>query len=212
MADHGRRVHYAAWAIAVLVATGIPLGVARAQTVDPGATDPNAQPDGGMAPISPLSRPESHDHDQDSPDDKKGAAGQQAPPPTLPGSHAEPTAVAPPDKDLSAISPTDALFDAINRGDIAAARDALSRGADTTAKNVLGQTPLASSVDLGRNDISFLLLSMRPPGQSTSEAAATEAPEGSNGLTPLNAEHMATAASDSAAPQPNTGFLGFDGS
>jgi ankyrin repeat protein len=57
--------------------------------------------------------------------------------------------------------PTDALFDAINRGDIAAARDALNRGADLNGVNVLGMTPMELSVDLGRNDISFLLLSMR---------------------------------------------------
>ena len=59
------------------------------------------------------------------------------------------------------LPPTDALFDAINRGDIASARDALNRGADLNGENVLGMTPMELSVDLGRNDISFLLLSMR---------------------------------------------------
>ena len=59
------------------------------------------------------------------------------------------------------MSPNDALFDAINRGDIAAARDALSRGAELDAHNLLGMTPMELSVDLGRNDISFLLLSYR---------------------------------------------------
>src|ERR1700757_1385559 len=61
----------------------------------------------------------------------------------------------------SDMEPTDALFDAINRGDIGAARDAISRGADLRGHNVLGMTPMELSVDLGRNDISFLLLSMR---------------------------------------------------
>ena len=59
------------------------------------------------------------------------------------------------------MAPTAALFDAINRGDIIAARDALNRGADLNAQNVLGMTPIDLSVDLGRNDITFLLLSMR---------------------------------------------------
>ena len=59
------------------------------------------------------------------------------------------------------MQPTDALFDAINRGDIATARDAISRGADLQGQNILGMTPLELSIDLGRNDISFLLLSMR---------------------------------------------------
>ena len=59
------------------------------------------------------------------------------------------------------MEPTEALFDAINRGDIAAARDAISRGAELNGHNILGMTPMELSVDLGRNDISFLLLSMR---------------------------------------------------
>jgi hypothetical protein len=57
--------------------------------------------------------------------------------------------------------PTEALFDAINRGDIASARDAIDRGADLDGQNVLGMSPLDMSVDLGRNDITFLLLSLR---------------------------------------------------
>ena len=82
------------------------------------------------------------------------------------------------------MEPTDALFDAINRGDINAARDAISRGANLRGHNVLGMTPMELSVDLGRNDISFLLLSMRgADGYSASgtadggEAPADEAGE-----------------------------------
>ena len=66
-----------------------------------------------------------------------------------------------PTKPAGDMQPTDALFDSINRGDIASARDALNRGADLNGVNVLGMTPMELSVDLGRNDISFLLLSMR---------------------------------------------------
>ena len=82
-------------------------------------------------------------------------------PPALPGSRAEPTAVAPADRSAADLPPTEALFDAINRGDITTARDAISRGADLGGRNVLGLSPLELSVDLGRNDISFLLLSLR---------------------------------------------------
>jgi len=72
------------------------------------------------------------------------------------------------------MSPNDALFDAINRGDVAAARDAMSRGAELDARNVLGMTPMELSVDLGRNDISFLLLSYRG-GSDNGGGAPTQA-------------------------------------
>ena len=74
------------------------------------------------------------------------------------------------------MSPTDALFDAINRGDIANARDAVNRGANIDAHNVLGLTPLELSVDLGRNDISFLLLSMR--GEDSTSSSRRSASRG----------------------------------
>ena len=75
------------------------------------------------------------------------------------------------------MQPTDALFDAINRGDIAAARDALNRGADLNGVSILGMTPMELSVDLGRNDISFLLLSMRgEDGGRGSRALGRETP------------------------------------
>jgi ankyrin repeat protein len=100
-------------------------------------------------------------------------------PPALPG--AAPSGnVAPATQVPSDMSPNAALFDAINRGDIAAARDALSRGAELHARNVLGLTPMELSVDLGRNDISFLLLSYRgeagsgaTPASATAKAAAS---------------------------------------
>ncbi len=87
-------------------------------------------------------------------------SGLPPPPPGLPGATRRET-VAPSAKATIDMAPNDALFDAINRGDMAAARDALSRGADLSAQNVLGMTPLEESVDLGRNDITFLLLSLR---------------------------------------------------
>jgi hypothetical protein len=90
-----------------------------------------------------------------------GAVKPTLPPPeAIPGAKArEPAA---PNTHLSGdMEPTEALFDAINRGDIASARDAINRGADMNGVNILGMTPMELSVDLGRNDISFLLLSNR---------------------------------------------------
>ena len=106
-------------------------------------------------------------------------------PPPLPAPDAVPGAkarspAAPSTHAPTDLQPTDALFDAINRGDIAAARDALNRGADMDGVNVLGMTPMELSVDLGRNDISFLLLSMR--GEDTgrgSRAVGRDVAEGS---------------------------------
>lgn len=94
---------------------------------------------------------------------------REAPPPALPGARAEPSAVAPPARNAPDMPPTEALFDSINRGDLASAKEAINRGADINGRNVLGLTPLELSVDLGRNQISFLLLSLRGgAGYSTS--------------------------------------------
>jgi hypothetical protein len=66
----------------------------------------------------------------------------------------------------SLLSPNDELFDAIDRGDIAAARDAVARGADLSATDAVGQTPIDESVALGRNDITFLLVTLLHAGGS----------------------------------------------
>ena len=82
-----------------------------------------------------------------------------------------------PRETLGDMPPTEALFDAINRGDLAAAKDAINRGADINGRNVLGLTPLDLSVDLGRNNISFVLLSLRgEAGYTTSSAARRGGP------------------------------------
>ena len=108
-----------------------------------------------------------------------------APPPAaVPGAVPRADSVAPADRSAADLPPTEALFDAINRGDIVTARDAISRGADLDGTNLLGVTPLELSVDLGRNDISFLLLSLRapggqrytPPGQTQEAAAPSQTP------------------------------------
>jgi len=159
----------------------------------------------------------------------------EAPPPALPGAAPQADRVAPVQGPAIA-DPTEALFDAINRGDIASARDAIDRGADLEGHGVLGMTPLDQSVDLGRNDITFLLLSLRngdtklsrgaaaqkAQSAATGKPAAAQAP----GQTKLAARAPATSpakqtaqvasaaprlfAGDGGTPNPAVGFLGFD--
>ncbi len=103
---------------------------------------------------------------------------KEAPPPAVPGARAEPTAIAPADRNAAELPPTEALFDAINRGDLPTARDAINRGADLNGINVLGLTPLELAVDLSRNEISFVLLTLRGGnGYSTSRAPAPPPPQ-----------------------------------
>jgi hypothetical protein len=136
------------------------------------------------------------------------------------------------------MQPTEALFDAINRGDLATARDALSRGADMDGVNVLGLTPMELSVDLGRNDISFMLLSMRgeDSGRGSRASGRNAAAEASPAKTaapvktvaaksPVRSRSVAVTkkpdatkpiatpklfANDGGQPLPSAGFLGFD--
>ncbi|HEY8289158.1 MAG TPA: hypothetical protein VIG49_07820 [Acetobacteraceae bacterium] len=157
---------------------------------------------------------------------------ERPPPAALPGAQSS-GAIAPATKRPTDMAPNDALFDAINRGDIATARDALSRGAQLDAHNILGMTPLELSVDLGRNDISFLLLSMRgEPGSLPATAQAATGTQASNAKVPAAAERtkarapaaprVARAAvpvqpaprvyaNDGGTPIPAAGFLGFGG-
>lgn len=154
-----------------------------------------------------------------------------APPPALPGASSRTDSAAPPSQMPMDMSPNDALFDAINRGDVAAARDALSRGAQLNAQNVLGLTPIELAVDLGRNDIAFLLLSMRgasgadsagPPQEQAQQAAAkmpasrtpqnarkTAARKPARVTPPAQPEQPKLFANDGGTPIPSIGFLGF---
>jgi hypothetical protein len=154
-------------------------------------------------------------------------------PPSLPGTKA-PAEAAQPTASPADMTPTDALFDAINRGDLGGARDAINRGADMRGLNVLGLTPLELSVDLGRNEISFLLLSMRDGDATSRQATRTGAESGGNpadavlrgGAAPRSAGRSRPAAASAAAEPaaegprlysgnggaaiPAAGFLGFD--
>lgn len=107
------------------------------------------------------------------PDDGESSKPVSHAPPALPG--ATPGfGAAPADQSTADLPPNEALFDAINRGDIGQARDAVNRGADINAQNVLGMTPLELSVDLSRNDITFMLLSMRGASAGALSAKAAQ--------------------------------------
>jgi ankyrin repeat protein len=164
-----------------------------------------------------------------------GQPGARPPrPPALPGLAArrapEPIAA---DENTN-LSPTPALFDAITRGDLAAARDAVNRGADLNARNALGLTPTDWAVDQGRNDILFYLLSARGmaggsgPTNARSAAAARAEQERAERAAQQEALRLARQASaqgarapsislnprlfanDGGAARPEAGFLGFD--
>jgi hypothetical protein len=168
----------------------------------------------------------------------QGPAGGAEKPPVpapdaIPGAKAREPA-APATRAAGDMQPNEALFDAINRGDIAAARDALNRGADLNGENVLGMTPMELSVDLGRNDISFLLLSMRgedsgrgsralgrdnpapAQAQKTAQANAAQVKKPTapvrSVLAKVTKPGVATPklfANDGGTPLPSAGFLGF---
>lgn len=104
----------------------------------------------------------------------RGKRATEVPPSAVPGARADSALVAPAERSGIDMPPTEALFDSINRGDVIAAREAIGRGADIQGRNVLGLTPLEQAVDLGRNDISFLLLSLRGgAGYSTTAGSAS---------------------------------------
>jgi hypothetical protein len=171
--------------------------------------------------------------DQQEAAQRKAEERAKAPPPAIPGAVTdEETSTSSHGSDLE---PTAALFDAINHGDITGAKEALNRGADINGKNELGMSPLDMSIDLSRNDITFLLLSMRnseaPPVASTelasSHVTATDGGDAKGGRRHgRHGQAVADAidapagkkakpvryAADGGAPKPEIGFLGFNGS
>jgi hypothetical protein len=177
----------------------------RAQGLLPGGQDPIAAGRRSAAPTKPV----------------------PAPADAMPGAKARQPA-APAIRPAGDMQPTEALFDSINRGDIASARDALNRGADLNGVNVLGMTPMELSVDLGRNDISFLLLSTRGEdsgrgSRSVGRDSAVPVPvvktvKAVKPSAPGKAPQVATQpvatprlfANDGGTPLPSAGFLGFD--
>jgi len=151
------------------------------------------------------------------------AAKAAAPPSALPGADSQESDAGHANVDLN---PTEALFDSINRGSLNAAKEALNRGADMNAKNVLFQTPLDMAIDLNRKDIMFLLLSMRNYGDNGFAAETTHSQidtdsKGNGHLTikgkgRKGASAMAVSTKprfdvSGGQPQPAIGFLGFCG-
>jgi hypothetical protein len=159
---------------------------------------------------------------------KAGDAYKPVPkPPALPGARTATATPARPEHVASDMQPTDALFDAINRGDISGARDAIGRGADLNGHNVLGLTPVDLAVDLGHNDITFLLLSLRGANPTSIAPAAVAARAPARPVAPARSVVKVAAVSkpapppvpaaaprqyvsnDPGTPQPQAGFLGF---
>lgn len=145
-------------------------------------------------------------------------------PPALPGVAARRgQAPIPAETPPSSMNPNDALFDGINRGDIATVRDAVARGADVNARNALGLTAVDSAVDQGRPEIMFYVLSVRgmagnapPPPDSVpvrgGPRVRTPAPVREAPVQPVNAAPRLPQLwqANGGAPQPSIGFLGFD--
>ena len=156
-------------------------------------------------------------------------------PPALPGLAARRAPEPIPADDNANLSPTPALFDAITRGDLAAARDAVNRGADLNGRNALGLTPTDWAVDQGRNDILFYLLSARGmagsssgPNNARGAAAARAERERAERAAQQEALRLSRQASvqgarapsvsirprlfanDGGAAKLDAGFLGFD--
>lgn len=158
---------------------------------------------------------------------------QRAPaPPALPGAQSSGSA-APIQRVPLDMPPTEALFDGVNRGDIEAVRDALARGAELSSRNILGITATELAIDLGRNDIAFLLLSMRGADRPRSARGGISTTTGAGGPAQASAstqrgqpqarpgpQPRATPAradtaprsypNDPGTPVPSAGFLGFD--
>ncbi len=122
-------------------------------------------------------------------------------------------------------NPTQSLFEAINVGNLYAAQDALNRGADLHATNILGQTPLEMSIDLNRDRITFLLLSMRgynnsPQSLGSDSEIATISMKNDKGYLSVKGknEHKTTSNKNKTSlysrynheiTKPEIGFLGF---
>ena len=122
------------------------------------------------------------------------------------------------------LAPNEALFDAVNRGDLPGVREAVNRGATLSTRNILGLTAIELSVDLGRTPITFFLLSVRTGSEGTASAAlpvaeptrrvaaATPAAPRPAPVQPIAAAQPAPRqilSQDPGTPAPQVGFLGF---
>jgi hypothetical protein len=150
-------------------------------------------------------------------------------PPALPGAGDAPgIATAPKVTKVDQGDPTTELFKAINANDYNGAQDAISRGADLTAQNPLGETPLDLSIALNQNSITFLILGARnedgapPPAPVQTQAqihtrtrahampaAMTAPPEVYQAPETTTTEPAPVMGNDPGTPNASAGFLGF---
>jgi len=163
------------------------------------------------------------------PGGSSGAPQPQAPvhdiaPSGVPGAGDVPVATGPNLAKPSSGDPTQELFTAVNAGDYNSAQDALSRGANLSAQNAFGETPLDLSVALNRSSITFLLLAARNEtgGNDTDAGAAPVLPVSPGhhhhhlAVTPVTDESKPAPApaapvmgNNPGTPNPSAGFLGF---
>lgn len=163
-------------------------------------------PGAAVAQLAPqnVTRPQQQAPQRQTPSALPGTTGREALP------------VIPRDPAAAALSPNAALFDAINRNDLASARDAVARGASLQATNLLGLTPIDAAVDQGRSDIAFFLLQARVVEARRAQPAAAAAPRPAAAPAPRVAAAPAEPlrprlfANDGGAAIPDIGFLGFD--
>jgi hypothetical protein len=137
-------------------------------------------------------------------------------PPALPGAGAAPLATGPVMQKPTTGDPTQELFTAVNSGDYTSAQDALSRGANLSARNDLGETPLDLSIALNRSQITFLLLATRNEtgGDSATvtpmpASAAPAAAPVHHHLHPAVKRALPALGNNPGTPDPSAGFLGF---
>jgi len=154
---------------------------------------------------------------------------QVIPPPALPGATGA-DEIAPSNPAIDNEDPTKVLFSAINHGNYSEAQAAVSRGANLQARNSLDETPVELSVELGRNNITFMLLSVMREGGGVQDLSAAQpvaemAPAGGKTRRPSSPTSGLAATAATAAPHvavippsasnppglaaPQQGFLGF---
>lgn len=188
-----------------LLLAGCACGPAMAQMAGPGGMAGGLGPIGGHSPLHARSQSE------------------QTAPQGLPGASSAGNVSAGPVTDVNG-DPTKLLFKAINHGDYAQARAAVGRGANLEAVNALGETPIALSVELNRDRITFMLLSARAeeapaqkPASPVTTASVPAAKAARTGraarkrVRPAQSRAPAPGFSDPGHPDPAAGFLGFDG-
>lgn len=206
---HARYILSIAALVAVAVAS---FPIAEAQMAGPGAGSPMGAggPMGGQGLHPPQEK-------------------QEVAPPALPGASGVGNISAGPVTTLNE-DPTKLLFSAINHGDYNQARAAVSRGANLDARNALDETPIELAVELNRNNITFMLLSVRAeegPGQRAAPQSVTASAVGhtrsaahapivfSSRETQLRQSPARAVAAPIAGspgvPDPSAGFLGFGG-